>query len=85
KGLTIQGRFIYFEAPEVYLSELEPIWKNTYVSYYWNTRGTGLRYYLMADQQISRHAHLWLKYENTRKNSSDYQTDALKLQYDWKW
>ncbi|MFH1239466.1 MAG: hypothetical protein V1653_05055 [bacterium] len=85
KGLTIQGRFIYFEAPEVYLSELEPIWKNTYVSYYWNTRGTGLRYYLMADQQISRHSHLWLKYENTRKTSSNSPTDALKLQYDWAW
>jgi hypothetical protein len=85
QGLTIQGRIIYFEAPDVYLSEIEPIWKNTYVSYYWNTRGTGVRYYLMADQRLSANSRLWIKYENTHKISSDSRTDALKMQYDWKW
>ena len=85
KGLTLEGRVIYFDAPDVYVSEIEPLWKNTYVSYHWNSKGTGIRYYLVAKKKTGESSQVWIKYENTRKTSSDYKRDYVKLQYDVKW
>ncbi|MFH1784529.1 MAG: hypothetical protein ABH868_06520 [bacterium] len=85
KKLTLEGRLIYFNAPGVYVSAVEPLWKNSYASYFWNSTGTGIRYYIIINVKAGKGSEFWVKYEHTDKCSSDYRSDYAKLQYDVKW
>ncbi len=93
--LSLNTRFIFFDAPDEYVSESEPYWKNVLVTWTTSNMGNpskGSRYYLNLNQKLSKDASIWFQYEHTITDIDGYanvkygkRNNCFKVQYDLKW
>ncbi|MFH1541412.1 MAG: helix-hairpin-helix domain-containing protein [Elusimicrobiota bacterium] len=93
--LNINVRMIFFDAPDEYVTQSEPYWKNVFVAWTTSIMGNpskGTRCYIQFDQKLSKDASIWFKYEHTISDADGYgnveygkRENTFKLQYDSKW